>query len=71
MSFDLSDRSYPNTYAPKINIASDIITVIFRPSSSMAKNMKKAPKKPPAESMYCHVSARDQGDGGGSQSYRY
>ena len=32
------------------------MTVFFRPSSSIEKNMKKAPKNPPAESISRHVS---------------
>lgn len=34
------------------------MTVFFRPSSSMEKNMKNAPKKPPAESIHQSVSSR-------------
>lgn len=45
-----------NTYAPRINIASDMITVVFLPSNSMDGNMKRAPKNPPAESIHIHVS---------------
>jgi hypothetical protein len=45
------------------------MAVFFRPSSSMEKNMKNAPKNPPAESIRCHVSTRvtgaRDGEGGG------
>jgi hypothetical protein len=63
-----------NTYAPRINIASDIMTVIFLPSNSIEGNIKRAPKKPPAESINFYVSTSEMGirsEQGNSKSYRY